>query len=719
MNGNYKKKAPTFFDNLKRSISSFGDTVQSVTQHTLSKLSNSDEIINKSSTHPKPSFLIKGSALIFPALKIVIDFNNERRMLHEIIDSQPELNLAPFEDQLNHLIPSMSSKYVSEVYVDHFLSPVNNVLLSRHEIFFRKLPLDNGIPIETLETINSSKLNYDPTLINSDDDDDPIIIKDSEIIVDDDSKDSSLSDSTATDSVSSCDLKDHYENQMQGCDRNIDIDSAEINFVPEIVNEDEVNKLLKEARIEIPSDSNESLDSHEYINVGLTNDNTGINASIDWGNGPIVENIKPIQNPHYYEHFRRGTKKRNNIKSSTKKGPIDIKNTKPKSTQPSKKNIPRVGGNHHYKKKNLNDDGIVDIERIETIKSIREDKRDAKIKMDIGWKSSMKIDEKTLLLRNSFADMKDKEIAEKIYEEETRLERIEELQEPDMNCEYYDNYFRERQYMEELYKEQKKRHEDKIYAELELVKNSHLLQLIKQWDHNDIFKMSVTSTFVDDLDKIEKFIHDNIGTDRSAELVLQGVARAIEEQPLLLDKCSLFLKDLIMKLKPLALAGDTVRDIVLNIDVLKEDSIVVLAQSISYPELQKMYNTEHHLDLRNEHMRRGKLVHIDPMIQKFVLTRTLRNQYGIAQRYDYAGFCSMELLFQLLSQDVSSMTLTPDQVYSKMCHFAANIHSINLPKDDLVMFKTNIVQDTLYVARAIYLTRRRVSDAMGFVLAPR
>jgi hypothetical protein len=64
------------------------------------------------------------------------------------------------------------------------------------------------------------------------------------------------------------------------------------------------------------------------------------------------------------------------------------------------------------------------------------------------------------------------------------------------------------------------------------------------------------------------------------------------------------------------------------------------------------------------------------------------------------------------------LNASEEVVMSKMCHIANTIHTINLPKWSFIQNNTFIVDDTLYVARALYQTRRRIANALGFCAAP-
>jgi len=218
------------------------------------------------------------------------------------------------------------------------------------------------------------------------------------------------------------------------------------------------------------------------------------------------------------------------------------------------------------------------------------------------------------------------------------------------------------------------------------------------------------------LSVVEKFIKDNIDNDELVKSTVNAIGEEVNRKPNLADKCSKFLQDLIMKIKPIALAFDSVHDIKLGVDVLKEEFEVELKDAIPYDLLSDEYGN-HMTDVRDDHARRGDMIHRDPLLRHFSIKRIDRTKI-IPQQVDYDGIISAELLFQLLAPSVVSIGASEEVVLSKMQHLAGNIHTINLPKFAIIKYGTNIVEDTLLVARAIFKTRRRVSTALGFPVSP-
>lgn len=353
-----------------------------------------------------------------------------------------------------------------------------------------------------------------------------------------------------------------------------------------------------------------------------------------------------------------------------------------------------------------------------TIASLRAKKRRDKIEEGGVWKKhgSTRGAEQDALLSNAFAEMRDQEFADK----EAKIEMLEveydNLMMPNINSEFYENAYKEREYYLKNIEDEKKKKDKKTYQKQEINVNLHLKEYLDEWKLSDYFSFARTSSIVDDLSVVEKFIKDNIDNDELVKSTVNAIGEEVNRKPNLADKCSKFLQDLIMKIKPIALAFDSVHDIKLGVDVLKEEFEVELKDAIPYDLLSDEYGN-HMTDVRDDHARRGDMIHRDPLLRHFSIKRIDRTKI-IPQQVDYDGIISAELLFQLLAPSVVSIGASEEVVLSKMQHLAGNIHTINLPKFAIIKYGTNIVEDTLLVARAIFKTRRRVSTALGFPVSP-
>jgi hypothetical protein len=174
-----------------------------------------------------------------------------------------------------------------------------------------------------------------------------------------------------------------------------------------------------------------------------------------------------------------------------------------------------------------------------------------------------------------------------------------------------------------------------------------------------------------------------------------------------------FLRELLLKVKPLAYALDTARDIPLSTDIDADISEVFIGEKIGVNEFMEQFDGANKVDSRDDNARRGDLVHMDPLLRKFIIQRTERKKL-LSTRTDFSGVFSAELLFQLMSPSVCNMNATPEVVMSKMTHICSSIHTINLPKWSFLQFNGFVTDNTLYVARALYLNRKKVADALGF-----
>jgi len=378
----------------------------------------------------------------------------------------------------------------------------------------------------------------------------------------------------------------------------------------------------------------------------------------------------------------------------------------------------RVHGARHNMKRDFKDKNSSKVVR-DRLKKLRDEKRRDKIEKGHVWKvkNSSRGAKQSNLLNVGYSDMNDRKIADKIAKIETLETEIENLYKPNTSSEFYSNAYKEREfYLDQLNKE-KQDFKKKEYQRNELELNKILLDLMEHWKSTDCLSYSRSSSICDDLDKIESFIKENVKDDVAINLVVNSVSECIESKPDLLDRCSNFLKELILKIRPIAFGVDAVRDVALNIDVLKEEQVVEFLEPVFLSELQSVSSKFIEFDVRDDHARRGDLVHMDPLLRHFQLKRLMRNGV-LSQQVDYRGVLSCELLFQLLSPSVCVMNAPESIVMSKMQHIASNCHTINIPKFSIIEYHTDIVQDTLIVARAIFLLRRRVSLALGFPIAP-
>lgn len=357
-------------------------------------------------------------------------------------------------------------------------------------------------------------------------------------------------------------------------------------------------------------------------------------------------------------------------------------------------------------------------QQVKKLTDLRAQKREDKLKLGRDFKGTHKkgVNKDAKLVNEAYRYLKDCEYAAREGKLEAIKTELDFIQHPDIHSEHYDNAFKERQYMEDQVKRLSEEKKKKEYKDNEVRINKRLTEIISDFKHSDLTGVVRTSSLCDDLDKIEEFIQENVADNEAMSMIVNTVADEIVKQPTLLDKCSVFLKDLIMKIKPLAFGIDTVRDVKMGIDILKEDFNVTMGDSLSFPEICDDLNVIDP-DMRTDHQRRGDLIHKDPLLRRFQLKRVLRDGI-LSEHVDYAGIFSTELLFQLLAPNICQMNLTPEQVTFKMIHEASNISTINLPKWALLVYGTDVVQDTLCVARALYLTRLKVSKALGFCQTP-
>lgn len=348
----------------------------------------------------------------------------------------------------------------------------------------------------------------------------------------------------------------------------------------------------------------------------------------------------------------------------------------------------------------------------------RNEKKAEKLKKGLVFKNGRKsgVGKEAKLINNAYREEADRKFAEISANIETAEIELDNLMMPNIQSEFYKNASKERDYYETKMKEFSAEKKKKQYAANEVKVNKTLNTIMNDWQSTELSGIVKFATTLEDLEKVETFLKDNVSDAETVNSVVNAVAKQIEKEPDLMDKVSNFLKGAILKLKPLAFSLDTVRDIPLGVDILKDDSEVIIGPSIKIGEiLDSLGNIK--VDMRDDNARRGELIHEDPLLRQFVIRRTLRDGI-LSTRTDHAGTFSAELLFQLMSPSVCNLNASEEVVMSKMCHIANTIHTINLPKWSFIQNNTFIVDDTLYVARALYQTRRRIANALGFCTAP-
>jgi len=338
-----------------------------------------------------------------------------------------------------------------------------------------------------------------------------------------------------------------------------------------------------------------------------------------------------------------------------------------------------------------------------------------KIKKGLQFKSGHKsgVNKEAKLLNQAYRQMNDQKFAELSAKSEVAETELDNLQYPRMDSEYYDNYYKEREFMKQEKADLDAEKKKKTYANNEIHVNKAVNNMFNDWNSSEMTEVVRFANTVKDLEKVESFLKENIHDEEAVIEIVNSVAGEIAKQPNLMDKISNFLKDLIRRVKPLAFTLDTLREIPLSINILDDETKVFVGEAIKIGELQDQFEPGKNVDVRDDNMRRGDLVHMDPILRRCIIQRVVRKG-PISTSYDFAGVFSGELLFQLLSPSVCQMNVSEDIVKTKMQHVAATIHTINLPKMANVMCKCDIVDVTLNVAWAIYKTRRRVSQALGF-----
>jgi hypothetical protein len=347
------------------------------------------------------------------------------------------------------------------------------------------------------------------------------------------------------------------------------------------------------------------------------------------------------------------------------------------------------------------------------ISNARKKKKLAKKKAGLVWKTKTRS-----VLEEGFNVMEDQKIGEKIAQKDLAIERVDNLREPDLYSDYYDNHYKEREFLLLKQKEATENFKKNEYARNELQLNRELINLMNDWVMTDSFSLSRVSTLTDKLDSIEAFILKSGADSVDTMRVIDTLAVHINQKPGLIDKCSNFLRDLIQKLKPITSVIDEVRDIVADSAemLLNDTHVVTFGKAIPLAEVERINEKYMSIDVRDDHARRGDLVHRDPLLRHFTLVNEVRKGL-ITTSTSIDAVLSCELLFQLLSPSVCLITSPEETVIAKMQHMISNICTINIPKFGVFEFGGDIYWNTFYAARAIYLTQRRVATALGFQVA--
>jgi hypothetical protein len=355
------------------------------------------------------------------------------------------------------------------------------------------------------------------------------------------------------------------------------------------------------------------------------------------------------------------------------------------------------------------------------LKILQNEKRDEKRKMGKLWKGRealSKNQKHAKLLSDAFHHSR----LQKAGDLDGKLEAMETEMEfrmnPDPNHPRYENFYKEREYylvqLDKLRAEKKR----KEYQTKELRVNKGLLKIMEGWHSEDLFSYTHTSSLLDDIEKVESFLKTNVTSDEMVKTIIDAVHKEVEKTPTLLDKATKFIENLIVHIKPIALSVDSFRDITLAIEIYKKQYSVELLDAIPLTSYLTTLGLDpmEEFDLRDDHARRGDLVHKDPLLQ-YVKFSHLNRDTIVATTTTDVGIVSMELLFQLTAPSVCIMNASEEIVLAKMQHIASNIHTINLPKMGILQNRL-IVNDTIMAAFNIFRSQRRISLALGFPCPP-
>lgn len=314
------------------------------------------------------------------------------------------------------------------------------------------------------------------------------------------------------------------------------------------------------------------------------------------------------------------------------------------------------------------------------------------------------------LLSQAYHLMRDQEYADLKGKQEACEIEFEKIRHPEPTSEFYANYVSERTYYYDALLQKKRELKAKEYDINEMALNSRLLTMIRDWTTNNIGSAFIESNIWNELDRIEKFIQTSVLAKEDVNKIVNSLRVQVEMKPALMDKLSNFLQKLITTVKPVAWGADAIHDIYLQSIVPKEETTIELLDPISMENY--CLANQKFIDVRDDHARRGDLIHKDALLHHAHVTHISRGLLSHTSNIDVT--ISMELLFQLMSPSVCMMNTSPDVVEAKMHHVAANIHTINLPKFTTFTETMTVVDATLLVAKSLYLTRRRVLTAMGF-----
>lgn len=355
------------------------------------------------------------------------------------------------------------------------------------------------------------------------------------------------------------------------------------------------------------------------------------------------------------------------------------------------------------------------------LKIIQNEKRAEKKKMGKLWKGRealSKADKNAKLLSKAFHHMQLQKAGDLDGRVESAKIDFEYAMRPDPRDPNYENFYKERAYYADELKKLQEYKKKKEYQMNEVTVNKGLRSIMETWHSDDLFSFTHTSSLLDDVEKIEKFIKDNVTSDELVTTVINAVHREVEKTPTLLDKATKFLEQVITHVKPMALSVDSLNDIRLSAEWMKKEFSICLKEPIPMTDYLTMLKLDplKEYDLRDDHAMRGDLVHKDPLLQ-YADFKYINRETTVPTTVEDTGIVSMELLFQLMSPSVAVLNATEEIVQAKMQHIASNIHSINLPKMALLSGR-NIVNDTLVAAFSLFRAQRRISRALGFPIPP-
>jgi hypothetical protein len=609
--------------------------------------------------------VLSGPGLYFRHCDLLISFDDIDLPLHEFVGSSPHLMINSYDEAwLASQIPLYFPEYVKRVYIDMGYALIDNSLPTEFQMLQQNKEID--------------------TICQDDDFD----------------QDGHYSDELA-DFDHQIDNGQIYSDIEDKFDEDFDAYNIPFNFfepqdddVPDMSDYDSTDRFIDEEFETVSGPLIESVTSSDDI--------VKIDSADLIDSDIIMKDVDQIRSSN--ANIRNSNDSLGHKQKFQRSGP------KKRGPQRCNQNFKRT-----WRKKSDRLDDVA----LHTLSSLREKKRSDKLKTGRVWKGNTNRTRSVInndIIEKAFALEKDKEIANRIAKKEQADYDYECLMDPDPRDDCYGNYHKERDFYLSQKKIENENFKKKEYSINEVSVNKYLKSIITDFSTTDHFSYSRTSSIVDDLNKVELFIKSNVTDDLAIKKITGALIDAVDLKPTLIDKCSKFLQELILKVKPVAFGVDVVRDISLNVDVLKEEHEVCFGKPIDFSELAYDCNVLNP-DLRDDHARRGEIIHNDPLLRHFNMKKINRNGI-LSEQVDYNGVLSCELLFQLLSPSVCIMNASDVTVMSKMQSIASNIHTINLPKFSLFQYGTDIIQDTLVAARAIFLTRRRLNHVLGFPLAP-